>query len=464
MPNQLPFDLQSSQNSLDRRRKMAEMMTARLGQQQQGQMVSGHYVAPNALQNILGPALSMFAAEKMGKGFDAEQAGIAGQRNEQLSSGLKNYFDTRQGKPGEVLGDVQAQNLMTNDQAPALAEPTAADPRRAAIEALTSQLPELQALGKSDISGMGKEQMSAKDILGLSGFDPKSRLAAALSGGNLSQLTPQAEYMSVDGRVVDKNNPTQVAADYRESFGAPFERGGDWYQKDSRGKEIKLDNAPKTTVTVDNRQGVQKGVGEYYKATGESIAPGGKSNVSAAGAQEALNSSVEALQAINNGARQGIAQPAMQVLRKLGAELGMQNSETAPTDALTAAVKSSVFKDLGGLGAQVSDGDRKFVAEFTGDLATDPMAMKRMMALRIAAQIKKINTHNKVVSSFATKADDPTIEGEAGLPLSITIPDEEVSNMVQNVLTGKPTTQGMPQYQVPGKGKSAAAKPTVSNW
>lgn len=434
MPTNMPFDFQSEQSAIDRKRKMAEALVSQFSTPKQGQMVSGHFVAPNALQSLLGPALGMIAGQKLGDDFDTQQKDLGGKYRQELAQGLSGYFKTREGAPSPVMDDAQAGALMNEDQAPNL-EPVPGDPRRAAVEALTSQFPELQSLGKQDLAGMGKTN---DEVFGTSPAqlqDPTGKLIAALIG-NKGTVRPLNGY-----------TPQQ------ESFSAPFQRDGDWYQRDSRGKEYKLDNAPKTTVTVDNRQGVQKGVGEYYKAIGESIAPGGKSNVSAAGAQDALNSSVEALQAVNDGARQGIAQPALQVLRKIGSELGMADSETAPTDALTASLKASVFKDLGGLGTQISDGDRKFVTEFSGDLATDPMALKRMLAIRIAAQIKKINNHNKVVASFASKADDPTIEGEAGMPLNITIPDDEVANMVQNVLTGKPTTHGMPQY------KATATKP-----
>lgn len=437
-------DFQAQRTSLDRRRKLAEALTSKIGQPQQGQMISGHYVAPSFLSTALGPVLAAYLGDKIGAGFDKEQAGIAGEYKNQLSSGLQDYMKTREGTPGQVLSDSQAGNLLENDVAPELADPVKADPRRAAVEALTSQFPELQALGKQDFAGMGKQNDETFGTSPAHLQDSTGKLVAALVG-NKGTIRP------IDGYTPE-----------RETFSPPFQRDGDWYQKDSRGKEYKLDNAPKTSVTVDQRTGVGKGLEGYYKSTGESLAPGGKSNVAAAGAQDALNSSVEALQAVNNGAKQGIAQPALQVLRKIGSELGVADAATAPTDALTASLKASVFKDLGGLGAQISDGDRKFVQDFSGDLSTDSKALKRMLALRMAAQIKRVNNHNKVVASFAAKADDPSIEAEAGMPLNITIPDDDVANMVQNVLSGKPTTHGMPQYDTPsGGGKAPGA---VMEW
>lgn len=439
-----PMDFASQQSALARKRKLTDMLAQTATSAPQGQMVSGHFVAPNALAS-LAQVLAGFGAGKLGKEADTDQQNLATNYRVELAKGLQSYMTTREGRAGGTLSDSQASDLMENDQPPPeLPEPVQADPRAAAVGALASQFPELQALGKQDLAGMGK---ATDETFGTSPAhlqDPTGKLVAALIG-NRGTIRPIHGY-----------TPQQ------ETFSTPFQRDGDWYQKDSRGKEYKLDNAPKTSVTVDQRTGVGKGLEGYYKSTGESLAPGGKSNVAAAGAQDALNSSVEALQAVNNGAKQGIAQPALQVLRKIGSELGVADAATAPTDALTASLKASVFKDLGGLGAQISDGDRKFVQDFSGDLSTDSKALKRMLALRMAAQIKRVNNHNKVVASFAAKADDPSIEAEAGMPLNITIPDDDVANMVQNVLSGKPTTHGMPQYDTPsGGGKAPGA---VMEW
>ena len=229
--------------------------------------------------------------------------------------------------------------------------------------------------------------------------------------------------------------------------------GGDLYQRGPGGKLVKLDNAPKVSTTVNNNP-TQAGLKKYQEALGESLAPGGKSNVAAQQAQEGLMASVEALQAVNDGARMGIAQPAMQVVRKLATEFGIANADTAPTDALSSSLKQSVFKDLGGLGTQISDADRKFVTEFSGDLATDPMALKRMLAIRIATQIKKVNTHNKQAQAFGRTVDDPNFEWVASSPLNIQIPDNEVANMVDNILAGRPTTSGMPAQGSPGSSKT----------
>lgn len=425
MPNQLPFDFAAEQDTINRRRQLAQELMRTGMQSQQGQMISGRYVAPNAIDRVLNFAGGMMLDNRQAEA----QKNLTADYNSRLSEGIEKYQSTRDGKAGQTMSDQQAGDLMNNDQAPELAEPVAANPRKAVLEAMTSGLPGLQDIGKMELQAMlrgnGRDPSMIKESGGQ--FYDLSSGKPVLLGG--------AEY-----------GPTETI-------------GGDLYQRGPGGKLVKLDNAPKVSTTVNNNP-TQAGLKKYQEAVGESLAPGGKSRVSAEQAQEGLTASVEALQAVNDGARMGIAQPAMQVVRKLGAELGIANADTAPTDALSAALKQSVFKDLGGLGAQISDADRKFVTEFSGDLTTDAGALKRMLAIRLAAQIKKVNTHNKQAQAFGRTVEDPGFEGLAGLPLNIQIPDDEVAAMVDNILMGKPTTAGMKQPTA----RQSPKAPAVRNW
>lgn len=414
---QLPPDLMAQQAGVAQKRRLAEMLLQRGMAPQQGQMVSGHYVAPGIL-GALAQAAQAYGGMTMGKELDQQEQEISKTYNSRVAEGLQKYLQTREGRPGQVMNDQQAGDLMNGDIAPELAEPVKADPRKAMIEAMTSGLAPLQQIG----------QMELQASLKPPGRDPSMIKEA---GGQFFDLS--------SGRPVPLGGV---------EYGQTELIGGDLYQRGPGGKLVKLDNAPKISTTVNNNPQAA-GMKKYQENLGESLAPGGKSRAAAEQANEGLAASVEALQALKDGARMGIAQPAMQVIRKLGAELGIANADTAPTDALSAALKSSVFKDLGGLGAQISDGDRKFVTEFSGDLATDPMALKRMLAIRIAAQIKRVNQHNRQAQAFGKTADDPNFEGIAGLPLNIQIPDDEVAAMVDNVMAGRPTTAGMTPAKAP---------------
>ncbi len=424
----LPPNLMAQQSGIDRKRAIAQALMQSGMTPQQGQMVGGHYVGPG-LGGAIAQLAQTFGGMAMNNRLDKQQAELGQAYNTQLSEGLDKFLRTREGAPGQTMNDQQAADLMQNDVAPQLAEPVKADPRRAVLEAMTSGLPPLQQIGQMELQAMlrgnGRDPSMIKEAGGQF-FDLSSGKPVLLGG---------AEY-----------GPTETI-------------GGDLYQRGPGGKLIKLDNATKVSTTVNNNP-TQAGLKKYQEAVGEALAPGGKSRTSAEQANEGLTASVEALQAINDGARMGIAQPAMQVVRKLGAELGIANADTAPTEALSAALKQSIFKELGGFGAQVSNSDRDFVRDFSGDLTTDPFALKRMLAIRIAAQIKKVNAHNKQAQAFGRTVEDPGFEGLAGLPLNIQIPDDEVAAMVDNVLMGKPTTAGMKQPTA----RPSLKAPTVRNW
>lgn len=393
---------------------------------QQGRMVGGRYIRGNGLSQI-----AALIAGAMSKDNTSQMETDARAKYQaDLRGGMEDYFTQRNGRSG-AMNDQQALDLMENDQAPILPEPITADPRAAVVKAMSSRHPELQKIGIADFERMNGPK--ARDIKEAGGqfFDLSSGKPVPLGG---------------------------------VEYGDTLTIGGDLYQRGPGGQLKKLDNAPKITL---NNLPPAAGMKKYQEKLGESLAPGGASSEAAAAAQESLASSVEALQAVNDGAKQGIAEPALQVVRKLGAQLGIPNAATAPTDALSAALKGSVFKSLGGLGAQISNSDRDFVMSFAGDLTTDPFALKRMLAISIASQMKKIARHNRQAEQFGAQAEDPDFASLAGNPLNVVIPDDEVAAMVDNVMQGKPTTAGMAQ-----RGGSTSARPQpaapsapiIKNW
>jgi hypothetical protein len=402
--NPLSTALPEDQARLQRRRALAEAMMQSAGNSQ-GKMVSGHYIRGSGLGNVA----QLIGGALMQRGLEADEQAAATRGQEALRTGLEQFMRTRSGAPGDVMTDQQAADLMLNDQAPTLREPVQADPRKAVIDAMTSQHPMLQQLGQAEL-------------------------------GQLLAPPPKREIKEAGGQFYDLSSGKPVLLGGTE-YGPTEVINGDLYQRGPGGKLVKLDNAPKITTNVNNVQGA--GLKKYQEKVGESLAPGGASRMAAEQGRDVVIGAVEALQALNDGARMGIAQPAMQIVRKLGAELGIANADTAPTDALSSALKASVFKDLGGLGAQISDGDRKFVNEFSGDLTTDPAALKRMLAIRISANLLKQQQHNRNAQAFGESVEDPNFAAMAGVPIGVQIPDDEVAQMVSNVLQGKPTTAGM---------------------
>jgi len=94
--NNLPPELAAQLRKAQRREKMAELMSAQSQQPLQGQMVSGHYVAPSPLQGIaqLGQA---YIGARAGRKADEEVAGIGTQYDDMRKKAIEEYIKNRQG-------------------------------------------------------------------------------------------------------------------------------------------------------------------------------------------------------------------------------------------------------------------------------------------------------------------------------------------------------------------------------
>jgi hypothetical protein len=156
MADMMPFDLEAQNQEIMQKRALQQALAQRALAPQQGQMIGKHYVGPGlgGIISALGnAAVSRFA----GAQADAAQKSLDANRGQQLSSELRSYLDQRSGAPGQVMNDQQAAALMQGDQAPQLAEPVQANPREAIVRAMSSRLPELQAIGKADFGSLNRK-------------------------------------------------------------------------------------------------------------------------------------------------------------------------------------------------------------------------------------------------------------------------------------------------------------------
>lgn len=96
------------QQQILRQQKMAEMLMQQGMQQPQGQMISGHYVAPSIFQNLAGLANTYVGQRNLGKAEQA-QIDLAKQLRADESSAMADFMQQKQGKPA------QAGNLQLGD-------------------------------------------------------------------------------------------------------------------------------------------------------------------------------------------------------------------------------------------------------------------------------------------------------------------------------------------------------------
>lgn len=180
----LPFDLTGAQEQLDQKRQLAEMLMGRANTPAQGQMVSGHYVSPGLL-GAVSPLINAFLAKKVQGDVRSGGEELRGKYNSMLSDGLEKYFATREGAPAvPLVGPMPADpsNPNMGQISGNLTEEVAPDPRKAAIQALTSGVAPLQQLGQMDLQNIGKNSLTPIEMLKLAGegkFTPESTVAAA---------------------------------------------------------------------------------------------------------------------------------------------------------------------------------------------------------------------------------------------------------------------------------------------
>lgn len=155
----MPLDLESEHRKIDRSRKMAEMLQQQAMQPgQQGQMVSGHYVAPSPISS-LAKILEGYAAHKGMEAADKQDADLGQKSNQMLSDGLQRYQRTLQGTPEQdAPNDASGDEITTKAAVPGN--------RQAALAQL------LQS-GHPLLQKMGAQQMLAKQESPFSKVDPK---------------------------------------------------------------------------------------------------------------------------------------------------------------------------------------------------------------------------------------------------------------------------------------------------
>lgn len=402
-------DVFAQREALARRQKLLDAMSA------------GNMQAPIVGNTGLGQALAKigttFLLMKAGEKNDAASAENSKAYQSGLGQELSNYMARHSGTPGQTLLDDQAANLMFNDQDPGkLAEPVKADPRAAVVAALTSRFPEMQRLGQTEFSQLTKREqpLSQKDILGLSGFDPQSRLLAALSG-DPTKLAPEKEFMNVDGRVVDKRNPTQIAADYRETFGPKYILNGDVYQDDSRGKSAKLDNAPKVTVNNSTNvmtAGQKAGMEQWAKGAANTVEKLGEQARSAVGALTSLDQ-LEKLS--NAGTFTGPTSGGAMWLGQLANAAGMKvdANKLSNSEAFNSIAADAAQKIIGQYGGNrgVTKEEAEQIRMIVPQLTHSPQARQQLSGILRGMAQRSVDDYQKANAAFnsAIKADDPTL-------------------------------------------------------
>lgn len=370
----------------------------------------------------------------------------------QLRGETNNYLDTMQGKAGQQMDTQQVAALLQRDQAPQLADPIKANPREAIVRAMTSQLPEMQALGKAGLSNMGKQAISPLDLLKLEGMSPASRVKAALSG-NLGDLSGKESVHTVGDRLVrlPSEGAPQVAGDYRAQYAEPGQVGTDpttgrpmLGQKELGTGEVKF--APQgTNVNIDT-QGNKFALEQTGKVLEQARAGimGADQQRQSAERIYNLSKDPQVLQGFGAGVLNGIG--------GLAAKLGMMGPEgPAKTQALLTEMAGNTLQRGTEMKGSFSDKDVAFLKQVSaGSIDLTPEAIQEVAALTMAA------SHNAILNSTQQYNSASSVNGAGEIAKLYPIPPRTYS--LPDDPSFKTDDYGRVKYQSPLLVKPSTSK------
>ena len=446
------FDFEVQNQQIARKRALSEALTKQAMETPQGQMVSGHYVGPG-WAGILAPLTKAAIGGYNDKAAGEQQANYNTEYRKQLSEGLNNYLTTRNGAPGGTLSDAQAGNLLNNDQAPpasAMTEPVQADPRKAITTAMTSRIPELQAIGKADFGTLSKgEQGELKEVNGV--------LMRVYPNNKVQTLADNRNPLVVNQRLVAANG--QQVGDYRDKYGEvepvarPPNQAPIYGQRQPDTGEVKF--APGGSTFAPTNLGNKKALddaGDVMKASREQVIQG-KTALDNAQQLYGLAKDPEVIA--------GAAAGPSGVLAAFGAKLGITGPDAAAKTQIMLGLQAKqtlqASKDLKGA---ISDKEKPFLeAASAGQINWTPEALQHLAGLTMAT------AHNAILTGTQQHQSAGTVTGAEEIsklypmpPIQYQLPGGEA--MWKQQPGGRVQYNGTYSTGNLGQGKP----PTVSNW
>ena len=404
-----PFNYQAELASLQSKQKLAEAMrsAAMTGQLRTGGGLGGLVTA------LMRPGqLDRMERENL----DA-QAALQDRYKTELGNELQNYLTTREGRgenmfsPQEIAAAGGAAGVPQLPERPAVA----ADPRKAAVGAFASQFPQLQELGKTDLTAMGKNALTAKDVMGFSGTDPKTKILAAqmLAMGYsdaqvMALLRPELKEHVVNGQILRANDGGGygTVADARDRFGTvgPVAYGpnGPIYGQANQGTgEVKFAPAG-MSVNVSTQQKAA----EKFKVglAGKRVDAIEKSFENAQSAGKSIQALDMAQQQLSAGIKSGSLANLDLSLNKLAETLniGPRDPATTSTQVYMAAIANQVaqFVKNFGSGTGISTTDLEFsLKSMGGDITTSATALQEILNMAKVGATNVLLSHERLLDA-----------------------------------------------------------------
>lgn len=334
-----PIEYQADLLDVQRKRKLAEALMAQgMAPMPQGQMISGHYVAPSITQG-LSQVLKAYLGNKRAAEADADQLGI-----------MKRYGADLQAARVKMAGLPDEEAVRYGEQSP------------------FGQLNNLAATRRKDLA--------ARLTKGAEMAGPTTGLPA-LQAGSMAGLRPPEsvppEFSSTT--IQTENGPVQMPT-VINTDPMTGKQTGSYGHVPSRVSAIAGSEKVDDKIAVNNAEAANN---YFMKAQ-----PIAERNL------KILQSSQEIVRQLNDPElRAGYAGQPLNILNKAAVLFGLEPAtDPAKFETLRATLKQRMFDLLGSLGAQVSDSDRRAAEQIVGGKWDDPGTL-RELALITAKYARK---------------------------------------------------------------------------
>lgn len=402
MPTQLPFDYETETSAIKRRQAMIDGMTGQVMKPTQGQIIGNRYIGPG-IADALSKVLSAYFLSNHQDKLDTETKDLQGRYNEGLKTALSQYEATRSGAPAKFAPSMAPtiDNDPANPKQVEVSPAMAADPRKAAIEAVVSSYAPLRDIGLNDLKEFPRNQVTLKDLL--SHATPEAQEAMVRSG-SVGAFKARPDFKSVAPGEVLLDSGGRVFTPKGEPGWGTTTIGGDLYQQSATGLK-KLDNAPKVTV---NTNVVNKGEESFLKQFGEQAAKQlSEVQVNKANAQKMLTVA-DRLESLNKaGTFIGPTANAATAVGQFASALGVpvDGKKLANSQEYAAVLGRQVAQILtagSGVGRSMTDADREaFMSQFP-QLVNTPEGRQRIIGMLRDSARQDIQYADKVHQNLQT--------------------------------------------------------------
>ena len=380
------FDFQTQQEELARRQKLIDAMMS-------PQPLQGGQGSSGAFMNALGNLVRQYKAKGQQEDLTADTAAFRGNYNTALGQEGNQFLDTMNGKPSVPPA---------YDGVGPPTPPVAANPREAVIRAMTSQLPEMQAMGKAAFSNLSKPAGDEK------------------FGQDYKTVKDPATGKSVLVQVGDRGGSRVAPFEPESTEWGPLQEVGKtpdgkplMGQQNMRTKELRY--APSGGQTINNNVDMK----------GESIALNNLPKVLDGARTQMMtaNKSREAAERIYKLADDpdvitGFGADVVSGFAAAGAKLGLNGPEgVAKTQALFTDLAKSTLDGLQQMKGSSSDKDVTFLQDVTaGKISLTPQVMKQVAGIAFAA------SHNATLEANDQYSSAASIQGGAPIAAQYPVP------------------------------------------